>query len=242
MPAGDGRCRHCDENYCAVWRCKDCVLATPMCHRFMCVSHRENPFHRIEQWNGMFFHLAKLSEVGTYLLVRHHVGQPMCNTLKHWCNMLETAEEVKDLAEQECHQSNQTPTQVPVLVSDPDPYMDGDFDRGGPDERVWGEDEGNDDDDDGAEEEELEDLNQYLASHSEVGAGAGAGTSALPGSAIPGSYVRVVHSNGLHHIPMVSCHCQGYDTFTLDLFAAQLLPASFKRIKTQFTAQVLDMF
>ena len=123
----------------------------------------------------MFFHPAKLSEVGTYLLVRHHVGQPMCDTLKHWCNMLETAEEVKDLAEQECHQSNQTPTQVPVLVSDPDPYMDGDFDRGGPDERVWGEDEGNDDDDDGAEEEELEDLNQYLASRSEVGAG----TSAL---------------------------------------------------------------
>jgi len=41
---------------------------------------------------------------------------------------------------------------------------------------------------------------------------------------------------------MVSCHCQGYDTFTLDLFDAQLLPASFKRIKTLFTAQVLDMF
>jgi len=113
---------------------------------------------------------------------------------------------------------------VPVL--DPDPYVDGDFDKGGPDERVWGEDEGNDDDDDGAEEEELEDLNQYLASRSE--AGASAGTSALPGSAIPGSYVRIVHSNGLHHIPMVSCHCRGYDTFTLDLFAAQLLPVNFK--------------
>jgi len=50
---------------------------------------------------------------------------------------------------------------VPVPVPDPDPYVDGDFYRGGPDERVWGEDEGNDDDDDdGAEEEELEDLNQ----------------------------------------------------------------------------------
>ena len=41
---------------------------------------------------------------------------------------------------------------------------------------------------------------------------------------------------------MVSFHCQGYDTFTLDLFAAQLPPASFKRIKTLFTAQILDMF
>ena len=51
--------------------------------------------------------------------------------------MLETAEEVKDLAEQECHRSTQTLTQVPVPVPDPDPYVDGDFDRGGPDERVW---------------------------------------------------------------------------------------------------------
>ena len=41
---------------------------------------------------------------------------------------------------------------------------------------------------------------------------------------------------------MVSCHFQGQDTFPLDLFSAQLLPASFKRTKTLFTAQALDMF
>ena len=207
------------------------MLATPMCRRCMRVSHRANPFHRIEQWNGMFFCLAKLSEVGTYLLVRHHVGQPICDTLTHWCNMLETAEGVKDLAEQDFQPE-------PVPVPNPDPYMHGDFDGEGQGDRVWENVEG-DDEDDGGEEEELEDLNQYLASRSEV---VGAGAGALPGSAIPGSYVRVVHSNGLHHIPMVSCHCQGQDTFPLDLFAAQLLPASFKRTKTLFTAQALDMF
>ncbi|KAF8799827.1 hypothetical protein BYT27DRAFT_7016783, partial [Phlegmacium glaucopus] len=56
------------------------------------------------------------------------------------------------------------------------------------------------------------------------------------------SYLRVVHSNGLHHIAMISCECRGHDVLPLDLFAAQLLPASFKRIKTLFTAQVLDMY
>lgn len=59
---------------------------------------------------------------------------------------------------------------------------------------------------------------------------------------LAGSKARVVHSNGLHYILMVTCRCRGEDVVPLDLFAAQLLPASFKRIKTLFTAQVLDMF
>ena len=41
---------------------------------------------------------------------------------------------------------------------------------------------------------------------------------------------------------MVNCQCRGDEAVPLDLFAAQLLPASFKRIKTLFTVQVLDMF
>ena len=57
-----------------------------------------------------------------------------------------------------------------------------------------------------------------------------------------GTLRRVVHTNGLHHIAMVSCQCHGVDVLPLDLFAAQLLPASLKRIQTLFTAQVLDHF
>ncbi|KAF8797509.1 hypothetical protein BYT27DRAFT_7016501, partial [Phlegmacium glaucopus] len=64
-------CRHCDKALFAVWRCKDCLLATPMCRACMRLSHRDNPFHRIEQWNGSYFRTAELWEVGTYLLVRH---------------------------------------------------------------------------------------------------------------------------------------------------------------------------
>ncbi|KAF8816865.1 hypothetical protein BYT27DRAFT_7076211, partial [Phlegmacium glaucopus] len=56
------------------------------------------------------------------------------------------------------------------------------------------------------------------------------------------SYLRVVHTNGIHHIATVSCQCRGVDMFPCDLLAARLLPASFQRIRTLFTTQVLDLF
>ena len=59
---------------------------------------------------------------------------------------------------------------------------------------------------------------------------------------VMGSYVRVVHTNGIHNIAMISCECQGHDTLPKDLLAARLLPASFDRIRTLFSAQLLDHF
>ena len=67
----------------------------------MRVYHRENPFHRIEQWNGSYFRPAALSEVGTYLLVQHHTGHQICDKIRHKCNVIDTAEEAKDNIEQE---------------------------------------------------------------------------------------------------------------------------------------------
>jgi hypothetical protein len=55
-------------------------------------------------------------------------------------------------------------------------------------------------------------------------------------------YVRVLHTNGIHHIGLVTCSCHGEDTVSLDLFACRLLPASFRRIRTIFTAQLMDYF
>ncbi len=57
-------------------------------------------------------------------------------------------------------------------------------------------------------------------------------------------YVRVVHSNGLHHIAMVSCACRNdvSDGLALDLVSIRLIPASFQKIRTLFTAQMLDHF
>jgi len=53
---------------------------------------------------------------------------------------------------------------------------------------------------------------------------------------------RVVHTNGIHSIALVSCQCRGEEILPLDLVASQLFPASLKRIRTLFTAQVLDHF
>ena len=41
---------------------------------------------------------------------------------------------------------------------------------------------------------------------------------------------------------MISCSCQGSDQLADDLLASRLLPASFERIRTIFTAHLLDYF
>jgi CxC2 like cysteine cluster associated with KDZ transposases len=238
MPEGPGTCRHCDKCVLAVWRCRDCVLGTPMCRACMRHSHRENPFHLIEQWNGAYFRRAELWEVGTYLFVRHHTGEVVCETLRVWCNLLEMGEERKDREEQEVLNRYQS-APVPVPAPDPEQYFDDsdiDINTGQPSGEEDNIDEDDVDDGENPDDDKL-DGNPYLASAS-AGAGAGAGAS----SATFGTYVRVIHSNGIHHIAMVSCQCHGQEFLPLDLLASQLLPASFKRIKTLFTAQVLDMY
>ena len=87
----------------AVWLhgVADCSLGVPMCCGCIRVSHRENPFHRIEQWNGNFFRPAELWEVGTHLLIRHHTGKPLCKTLVAQEEFVEMMEKRKDNAEEE---------------------------------------------------------------------------------------------------------------------------------------------
>ena len=77
----DRLCRHCDNGFWAVWRCRDCCLGIPMCRGCIRSTHRENPLHRIEQWNGSFFRPAETWEVGTHILVRHHSGVSLCEDL-----------------------------------------------------------------------------------------------------------------------------------------------------------------
>ncbi|KAF8952217.1 hypothetical protein BDZ97DRAFT_2066652 [Flammula alnicola] len=71
----------------------------------------------------------------------------------------------------------------------------------------------------------------------------GSNYSQIPtADAFNNSYVRVVHTNGIHHLAMVSCRCRGPDQLPVDLVACRLLPASFHRIRTLFSAQALDYF
>jgi len=60
--------------------------------------------------------------------------------------------------------------------------------------------------------------------------------------AFQNSYVRIVHTNGLHHLAMVSCRCRGAELLPCDLIASRLVPASFQNIRTLFSAQLLDFF
>ena len=55
-------------------------------------------------------------------------------------------------------------------------------------------------------------------------------------------YVWIVHSNGIHHLAMVSCTCHGTWLLPMDLVACRLLPASLVNIQTLFSAQLLDLF
>ena len=73
-------------------------------------------------------------------------------------------------------------------------------------------------------------------------------TAVPPPDAVPtadalnNSYIRVVHTNGIHHMAMVTCQCQGEHRIPLDLVTSNLLPTSFTNIRTLFTVQVLDYF
>jgi hypothetical protein len=60
--------------------------------------------------------------------------------------------------------------------------------------------------------------------------------------ALNNSYIRVVHTNGIHHLAMVTCQCQGEHRIPLDLVSSNLLPTSFTKIRTLFTVHVLDHF
>ncbi|KAF9032023.1 hypothetical protein BJ165DRAFT_1327966, partial [Panaeolus papilionaceus] len=51
---------------------------------------------------------------------------------------------------------------------------------------------------------------------------------------------RVVHTNGIHYLHIVSCDCQGEAEHLADLVAFSILPASFKQPKMFFTTQMLD--
>jgi hypothetical protein len=265
------KCRHCHEGHWAVWRCRDCSLGVPMCRGCMRASHAVNPFHRIERWNGSFFQTAHLWEVGTYLLVPHHVGTPLCENLKLQMNFLETGETAKDNAEQTLLQGvdpRAAPAPAPAFSADNEhhdvtvghadgvhndqceeefmQYLQDLLENGTGDlgdahmehPADFGELE------DELEQEEVETpiINQYLPS--EVGPGAGKDTAGGPPSALPfiGTYLRVVHSNGIHDIAMVSCECRGHNMLHCDLLAARLLPASFQRIRTLFTVELLDHF
>ena len=52
----------------------------------------------------------------------------------------------------------------------------------------------------------------------------------------------MVHTNGVHHIALITCECHGCNELPIDLATCRLLPASFQHIRTLFSMQLLDHF
>lgn len=68
-------------------------------------------------------------------------------------------------------------------------------------------------------------------------------SSALPKKdAFNNHYVRIAHSNGIHHIGVVTCLCRGVDQIPIDFMYSRLVPTSFSTIRTLFTTMALDTF
>ena len=55
-------------------------------------------------------------------------------------------------------------------------------------------------------------------------------------------YIRVVHTNRIHHISLVCCSCHSPDQIFTDLIHAGMVPTSVSKIRTLFTTDVLDRF
>ena len=226
-------------------------------------SHKHSPFHRIEAWSGLYFRPASLWEVGTYLLMQHHDGDGLCDTLRFQETFLDSQQRKKDEDEQ---------TQLQNLTSQSEPGP-------GPPSPNWGttaaepedvdmnddslgdaafeaslnnllqdstlDDINEDDFDTNAAENDIQNVVEYLGpskDSGDSGVGVDGDNSSGPDTdsrsgpvaeerpeadGLNNAYVRVLHTNGIHHIAMVTCSCQGQDKIALDLFASRLLPASF---------------
>jgi CxC2 like cysteine cluster associated with KDZ transposases len=270
-------CGNCTSNKIAIWRCLDCSLSSPMCRQCMRHFHKHSPFHRIECWTGSFYRRASLWEVGNYILVKHHKGRVICDSLKCQIDWLESLELRRDDEEQyKLKGMGPCPCPCPrpcfrpgaTNLTEPDTAMDIDIEpeelsfpepatENAPD--MENECDENDEEylengDDNGGEADLEGFDAYLGparTEDETNAaninmdgnmqGDPEAAERPRSDALNNTYVRIVHTNGIHHLAMVSCHCDGQDV-VLDLVSSRLLPASFKRIRTLFTVQLMDYF
>jgi hypothetical protein len=72
-------------------------------------------------------------------------------------------------------------------------------------------------------------------------AGSVHGASTVPTmDAFKNPFVRIIHVNGVHHLPLVTCSCQGIDQIPGDLMFHGLVPTTFSQYRTLATADVLD--
>ena len=220
-----------------------------------------SPFHKIQRWNGRHYRTAELWEVGCYILVQHRAGGGICRRLRLQIELLEESEIGKDQADQSNMGSASEEQDIPMRNDGDDENTDvvmddtEDAQNAAMDEFIAqlyarheaGLDVRDDENPEELEEDEPDGDNSNMDNESQPIYRYTPGCRAsIPNvDALQNPYVRVVHTNGMHHLALVSCPCDdtGSDgVLAYDLVGARLIPTSFNRIQTLFTGQLLDYF
>jgi hypothetical protein len=245
-------CAECDQSI-GHWRCEDCTERKLLCRVCMRRSHFSNPFHRIECGSGTHFRKAALWEVGVYLMLPHQHGG-ICPNLLWQKQMLEKFQMKKDQATSDGAEEPSEINYMGPAEPEPDPqreavqeeadmqFLDQLFAGYNPDDIM--------EEDDSEIVDTEADVNDrdagtagftdYMRNRSSPDQHMNAdNTPDAPNcDALANQYIRVVHTNGIHHIALVSCTCKGHETITTDLIYA----TSFVRVRTIFKCSVLDHF
>ena len=181
-----------------------------------------DPLHRIQRWTGSFFRSAYLWEIGAYIMVPHRDQELLCQPLTRQKTMLELLQSQADNDEQLALAGSN-------WEADADVSVDADAEWTSNDDDIPNEDL-----DDGIKDRDAE----FDADvHDHAGA-----KGILTQDALSNHYVRIVHQNGVHHLPLIACTCDGPDALYGNLMYCRLVPATFSHCKTLFTIQVLDDF
>ncbi|KAL0565660.1 hypothetical protein V5O48_016361 [Marasmius crinis-equi] len=56
------------------YRCKDCFMGDMVCKKCCARRHWDNPFHRVEKWNGQMFEQKALADIGVTIMLNHFSG------------------------------------------------------------------------------------------------------------------------------------------------------------------------
>lgn len=215
-------CSVCNKDVKSPWRCKECFVPELLCRGCMRESHNALPYHRIECWSGTCFRPGALWEVGLHLTVPH-MGN-MCDELKvHKQNVIA-------LEVDHDRGTNGGTSDGTDGGTDGGTYFNPDADR----------EDGDLDDDDLAGEEIPAYSDSDPAWYDDL-AGSLHGPSTIPRmDAFRNPFVRVIHVNGVHHLPLITCACQGQEQIPADLVFVGLVPTTFSQFRTLATSEVLD--
>jgi len=243
-----------------------------LCRACMRKMHEQNPLHRVKKWVGSHFETSHLWEVGSYILVPHQGNTICGNLRVHIKNLgidegRKDAQEVS-IANPTPGDRNPAFQAGREKTAEFEPSIPADDGS----DQIMQEEEANrkidayieeiyggntEDDFEPMDDDEPDDgswvlptfLPQYLSGSVEHltdihSSGHQSHDASDVDYSHPSSisYVRVIHTNGIHHIGMISCSCHGADQLPTDLVAANLIPSSFKKIRTIFTVELLDQY